>query len=232
MIDWLVDVHLKFKLVPETLYLTVNLIDRYLSMETVSKEKLQLVGVTCMLIASKYEEIYAPIVNDFVYITDNAYTKSEILRMERKIISTLNFDLQITSSFRFVERFAWVLEAEPLFLNLSKYFLELALLDYSMVATKPSLLAASALYLALKMAKVNTNWIEPLLENCNHPEADVRVCAKQLFLLFTKAKTSSLQAVRKKVSMPKFGEVAKIQVDSNNAQPKDNNTAAPTVQNE
>lgn len=46
-----------------------------------------------MLIASKYEEIYAPIVTDFVYITDNAYTKPEILRCERKIISTLNFDL-------------------------------------------------------------------------------------------------------------------------------------------
>lgn len=91
-----------------------------------------------------------------------------------------------------------------------------------MIATKPSLLAASSIYLALKMAKVNQNWIDPLLENCNQPEADIRVCAKQLFLLFTKAKTSSLQAVRKKFSMPKFGEVAKIQVDSsaNNAPPK------------
>lgn len=104
LIDWLVDVHLKFKLLPESLFLTINLIDRYLSRERVGKEKLQLVGVTCMLIASKYEEIYAPIVSDFVYITDNAYSKEEILRMERKIISTLNFDLQITSSLRFLER--------------------------------------------------------------------------------------------------------------------------------
>ena len=60
LIDWLVEVHLKFKLVPETLYLTVNLIDRYLEKVEVMREKLQLIGVTAMLIASKYEEIYAP----------------------------------------------------------------------------------------------------------------------------------------------------------------------------
>lgn len=70
LIDWLVEVHLKFKLVPETLYLTVNLIDRYLEKVEVMRDKLQLVGVTAMLIASKYEEIYAPEVQDFVYITD------------------------------------------------------------------------------------------------------------------------------------------------------------------
>lgn len=80
LIDWLVDVHLKFKLRPETLYLTVNIIDRYLARTIVSRGSLQLVGVTAMLIASKYEEIYSPIVKDFVYITDNAYTREEILK--------------------------------------------------------------------------------------------------------------------------------------------------------
>ena len=75
LVDWLIEVHLKFKLLPETLYLTVNLIDRYLEKQNVLRNKLQLVGVTAMLIASKYEEIYPPIVTDFVYITDNAYDK-------------------------------------------------------------------------------------------------------------------------------------------------------------
>ncbi len=87
--DWLIEVHLKFKLLPETLYLTVNLIDRFLSTTQVLRNKLQLVGVTAMLIASKYEEIYPPIVSDFVYITDNAYTREEILDMEEKILMAL-----------------------------------------------------------------------------------------------------------------------------------------------
>ena len=75
LVDWIIEVHLKFKLLPETLFLTVGLIDRFLEREQIKRSNLQLVGVTAMLIASKYEEIYAPEVRDFVYITDNAYTK-------------------------------------------------------------------------------------------------------------------------------------------------------------
>jgi hypothetical protein len=82
LIDWLIEVHLKFKLLPETLFLTINLIDRYLEKQVIPRTKLQLVGVTSMLISSKYEEIYAPEVRDFVYITDKAYSKEEILAME------------------------------------------------------------------------------------------------------------------------------------------------------
>lgn len=78
LIDWLVEVHLKFKLVPETLYLTINLIDRYLEREEVSRPKLQLVGVTSLLIASKYEEIYPPELRDLVYICDRAYTRQDV----------------------------------------------------------------------------------------------------------------------------------------------------------
>lgn len=78
LVDWLVEVHLKFKLVPETLYLTVNLIDRYLAKTEVSRPKLQLVGVTALLIASKYEEIYPPELRDLVYICDRAYSKLEV----------------------------------------------------------------------------------------------------------------------------------------------------------
>ena len=153
LIDWLVEVHLKFKLLPETLYLTVNLIDRYLGKEQVHRSHLQLIGVTAMLIACKYEEIYPPIVKDFVYITDNAYSKEEILEMERKMLCALDFDIQITSAYRFLERYAKVLKADTLIFNLSRYLLELALVSYKMVRYSNSNLAASALYLSLKMTK-------------------------------------------------------------------------------
>jgi hypothetical protein len=82
LVDWLVEVHLKFKLVPETLYLTINLIDRYLERKEVSRPKLQLVGVTSLLIASKYEEIYPPELRDLVYICDRAYTRQEVCRKQ------------------------------------------------------------------------------------------------------------------------------------------------------
>ncbi len=143
LIDWLVEVHLKFKLLPETLFLTVNLIDRYLSLENVNRGSLQLVGVTAMLIASKYEEIYAPIVRDFVYITDNAYTKEEILSMERKMLSTLDFDVHTTSPYLFVTRYGKVAQFDDLMLNLARFLIELTLVHYPMIKFKPSTLAAS-----------------------------------------------------------------------------------------
>lgn len=108
LIDWLVEVHLKFKLYPETLYLTVNLIDRFLEKEIVHRQHLQLVGVTSMLIASKYEEIYAPEVRDFVYITDKAYTKDEILKMEGRMLTKIEFNVTAPSSYRFLEQFCKV----------------------------------------------------------------------------------------------------------------------------
>lgn len=74
LIDWLIDVHLKFKLRPETLFLTTYLIDCYLSKIQIPRTELQLVGVTAMFIASKYEEIYSPEAKDFAFVTDNAYT--------------------------------------------------------------------------------------------------------------------------------------------------------------
>lgn len=108
LVDWIIEVHLKFKLLPETLFLTVGLIDRYLEKTQIMRTKLQLVAVSAMLIASKYEEIYAPEVRDFVFITDNAYTREEILTMEMSILTTLQFNITSPSAFRFLERFRQV----------------------------------------------------------------------------------------------------------------------------
>lgn len=62
LVDWLIDVHLQFNLLQETLYMTVALIDRYLQVcaGSVTTKQLQLVGVTAMFVASKYEEMYPP----------------------------------------------------------------------------------------------------------------------------------------------------------------------------
>jgi G2/mitotic-specific cyclin-B, other len=106
LIGWLVEVHLKFKLLPETLFLTVNLIDRYTQIKQVSKIEYQLLGITAMLVASKYEEIYPPEIRDFIYMTDKAYTKDQVLTMERDILYSLDFKITTPSIFRFLERFS------------------------------------------------------------------------------------------------------------------------------
>lgn len=191
LVDWLIEVHLKFKLIPETLYLTVNLIDRYLEREHVQRSKLQLVGVTAMLIASKYEEIYAPIVKDFVYITDNAYTKEEILAMERKMLAVLDFDIQTVSPLRFLERYDKVVGGDEFMFNMGKYLIELSLVQYRMNQFSPSEIAASALYLSMKMLK-RGHWNDRLIRHSHFQENDLRNCAKEHFKNLQDAQTSSL----------------------------------------
>jgi hypothetical protein len=148
LVDWIIEVHLKFKLLPETLFLTISLIDRYLERVQVKRNYLQLVGVTSMLVASKYEEIYAPEVKDFVYITDKAYTNEEIFEMEHSILSTLEFNVMIPSSYRFLERFTKIADATPKMVNLARYLIELPLIEQRMLKYSPSNLAASSVYLA------------------------------------------------------------------------------------
>ena len=151
LVDWLIEVHYKFKLLPETLFLTVNLIDRFLDREAIHRTKLQLIGVTAMLIASKYEEIYAPEVKDFVYITDRAYQKEEILRQESQMLMQLDFNVVSPSSYRFLERFSKISSLNLKQFNLARYLIELPLIEYRMLKYTPSILAASAVFLTLKI---------------------------------------------------------------------------------
>merc|ERR1719353_1439436 len=148
LVDWLVEVHLKFKLSSETLFLTVRLLDRYLAAKTVKRSKLQLIGVTCMLLAAKFEEIYAPEVRDFVNITDKAYSKAEILDTEVCILNALQFRIQTVSPYFFLCRFLQVMKYGKTHTFLAQYILELTLVDYRMLKYPPTHLASSAALLA------------------------------------------------------------------------------------
>ena len=128
--DWLVEVHRKFEMLPETLFLTINLTDRFLSTTQIKRSKLQLVGVTAMVIASKYEEIYPPVINDFVYFTDNAYKREEILQMEERMLHTLQYGIQTVSPYRFLERFFTLKNASQTEQNVALFMLEGCLIQY------------------------------------------------------------------------------------------------------
>ncbi|PKI42462.1 hypothetical protein CRG98_037135 [Punica granatum] len=107
LIDWLVEVSEEYQFVPETLFLSVNYIDRYLSGNPVNRQRLQLLGVTCMMIAAKYEEIYAPDVEEFCYISDGTYCKEEVLRMESHVLSYLKFEMTAPTANCFLRWFVW-----------------------------------------------------------------------------------------------------------------------------
>jgi hypothetical protein len=105
LVDWLVEVHCKFHLQQETLFLCVNIIDRFLERRAVMRTKLQLVGCTALLLAAKYEENCVPEVMDFVAIADCTYTKEEMLRMESIVLQALHFNITTPSPYRFLQRY-------------------------------------------------------------------------------------------------------------------------------
>ncbi|KAH9638012.1 hypothetical protein HF086_014873 [Spodoptera exigua] len=163
LIDWLVEVQRQFSLVLETFHLTVGIIDRYLqAVPNVQRNQLQLVGVTAMFIASKYEEIYAPDVGDFVYVTDHAYTKADVFQCEREIMSKLGFCLARPIPLSFLRRqvllsifstLKFVKAAHGTSKNhhLAKYLVDLSLVEYTMAHYRPSELAAAAICLSLHL---------------------------------------------------------------------------------
>ena len=124
LVDWIINVHLKFKLLEETLFLSIILIDRYLQNVQISRKNLQLVGVASLLISCKYEEIYLPTIKSFIYITDNAYEKEELLDMERNILSNLEYDISYPSLLRYMEMlFIKLNYINDIFLTNKMYFL-------------------------------------------------------------------------------------------------------------
>jgi G2/mitotic-specific cyclin 3/4 len=144
LMDWLVQVHGRFSLLPETLFLTVNYIDRFLSNKVVSIGKLQLVGATAILVASKYEEINCPSLQEIVYMVDRGYTMDEILKAERFMLSMLGFELGWPGPMSFLRRVSKADDYDLDTRTLAKYFLELTIMDERFVASPPSFLAAGA----------------------------------------------------------------------------------------
>ncbi|XP_066166321.1 cyclin-A1-4 isoform X1 [Oryza sativa Japonica Group] len=215
LIDWLVEVTEEYRLVPETLYLTVNYIDRYLSSKVINRRKMQLLGVACLLIASKYEEICPPQVEELCYISDNTYTKDEVLKMEASVLKYLKFEMTAPTTKCFLRRFLRAAqvchEAPVLHLEfLANYIAELSLLEYSLICYVPSLIAASSIFLAKFILKPTENpWNSTLSFYTQYKPSDLCNCAKGLHRLFLVGPGGNLRAVREKYSQHKYKFVAK-----------------------
>ncbi|KAL8929881.1 MAG: hypothetical protein Q9208_001025 [Pyrenodesmia sp. 3 TL-2023] len=148
LVDWLIEVHTRFHLLPETIFLAINIIDRFLSARVVELEKLQLVGITAMFIASKYEEVLSPHVQNFKHVADDGFSEEEILKAERFVLAALNYDLSYPNPMNFLRRISKADNYDIQTRTLGKYLLEISLLDHRFMKFPPSQVAAGAMYLA------------------------------------------------------------------------------------
>ncbi|KAE8690996.1 putative cyclin-B3-1 [Hibiscus syriacus] len=154
LINWLIEVHLKFDLMQETLYLMVNLLDQYLSEVQIKKNEMQLVGLTTLLLASKYEDFWHPRVKDLISISAEAYTSEQMLNMEKLVLKTLKFRLNVPTPYVFMLRFIKAAQSDTKLEHLAFYLIDLCLVEYEALKFKPSLLCASAIYVARDCAEM------------------------------------------------------------------------------
>lgn len=148
LVDWLIEVHTRFHLLPETLFLAINIIDRFLSEKVVQLDRVQLVGITAMFIASKYEEVMSPHVGNFKHVADNGFSESEILAAERFILQTLEYDLSYPNPMNFLRRISKADNYDIQTRTVAKYLLEISIVDRRFMSYRPSHISAAAMYLA------------------------------------------------------------------------------------
>ncbi|KAF8112664.1 hypothetical protein N665_0062s0017 [Sinapis alba] len=211
LIDWLIEVHDKFDLMNETLFLTVNLIDRFLSKKAVMRKKLQLVGLVALFLACKYEEVSVPLVEDLVLISDKAYTRSDVLDMEKTMLSTLQFNVSLPTQYPFLRRFLKAAQADKKCEVLASFLIELALVEYEMLRFPPSLVAATAVYTAQCTLDGFRKWNSTCEFHSHYSEHQLMECCRKMVSLHQRAATGKLTGVYRKYSTFKFGYIAKCE---------------------
>lgn len=180
VVDWLNEVSMKCMLRSDTVFLAVQLFDRFLHVRLVPRHKLQLIGATALLIASKFEETYSLPADDITALADGDFTKQSLLDMERLMLHCLKWNLTVPTSLLFLRRWGKAAYSDMPLHNLSKFIIELALSEYSVVRWPPSVQAASAVYLARRMSNVTPAWTATLAHYTRLSEEDVLPCAREM----------------------------------------------------
>ena len=213
LVDWLIDVHFKFGFTDETLFLTISIIDRYVSVSQISRSKYQLLGITALMIACKHEEIDLPKIDDFIYITDHAYAKNDVLKMEYDILNKLNFSFLYPSPIKFFEYLSINFNFDKKMHLMGKYLMESFLLNAKNFKFKPSVISCACAYIVMKFFKIK-NYYEAYnkkffnINKGEFSESHVKECAKEICFLIDNINKTNYKSCIKKYSNPEKEKVA------------------------
>ena len=196
VVNWIIEVHNRFKLLPDTLFLAVVIFDRYMSLvKSIEKKRLQLIGVTSLLLACKYEEIFSPEIRDFVCILDRAYEREDLMDEENQMMKLLKFEVTYPTSLKYFEVLRMQLGISDDYYNIGCLFLELVLLDSMFSKYSQAVIASSVCYMCLKFMGDNLdNFWKNVKVNCE----DVKNCVLDICFILDNVENSDYPAVVKK----------------------------------
>ncbi|KAK9937373.1 hypothetical protein M0R45_014168 [Rubus argutus] len=211
LVNWLIEVHFKFDLMQETLYLMITLLDQYLSQVPIKKNEMQLVGLTALLLASKYEDFWHPRVKELISISAESYTRDQVLGMERLILKKLKFRLNTPTPYVFMLRFLKAAQSDSKLEHLAFYLIELCLVEYEPIMVKPSLLCAAAIYVARCTLHITPAWTPLLCKHARYQVSQIRDCAEMILRFQKAAGVGKLKVTYEKYMRSDLSRVAAIE---------------------
>ena len=218
LIDWLIDLNIRFGYKEETIYQAVWIIDAYLSKEKVSRNNLQLLGITALLISCKENEIYFPPLEQCAFLTDRAYKKEELLQFENKIMRVLEFNILVPASCNFYNILSKAYNFDKKQYLFGKYILDSCLVDYNLTKYKASVIAVACIYIVMKYFGMN-NYKELYTKGIikdNNPKKIIKDAAKDICVWVKCLHSSNLQVLKNKYSLPEYLNVAQLCEIKNN----------------
>ncbi|KAL9647060.1 hypothetical protein ABK040_016534 [Willaertia magna] len=192
MINLLIQIHHRGRFQNESLYLTVNIMDRFLSVhKDVSVGKLCLVAIASLFIATKYEDLRYLSAKDALKVCGDKYTKDELLRMERLILQSLDFNLTIASIHAFLRRYLKCGQCDSYQINIAMYLAEISLLELSMLKYTPSEVACACVYLSKLFFKAD-KWSTVLQYYSGKTQEEIMPCVKELYSILKTYSTPTI----------------------------------------
>ena len=228
LIDWIIDVHLKFNFKQETLYITIFIIDAYLSMKRIERSNFQLLGVTALFIACKQNEIFFRKINEYAFITDNAYKEEDIKNMENKILDALDFNILFPSPLTFYEILCnkTNINKDKKKYNFGEFLMESFYLDENSLKYSHSTIACSVGYIVMKYFKMENykecynskifnikpieEFINKYSKSNNYHIYIIKECAKDICFFMNELSKGNLKSTIKKYSIEKYENVTNL----------------------
>lgn len=206
LVDWLVEIQESFQLAHETLYLAVTMTDLYMARREVSRDEMQLVGATAVLLASKFYERWPPYTDDLVFVCDEAYSREQFLETEMKLIQALDFDINLPVSYLFLRRYSKVMNFTMPQLTLARYVLELSLMEYKFIDVPASKMASATFLWSL--LHFDMDWNTSLSYHTSYQKKELLEIVEQLNIVVQKAPKRKLKTIYDKYSHENFFKVA------------------------
>lgn len=210
LVDWLIEVVDVFEMCLRTAFLAVNYTDRYLDIVMVKKTQFQLLGATCLHVASKCEDVSYIGVEDLAMCADNVYTSVEVLEMEEKLLNTLNFTLSVPTALDFLNIYERMIPPiQKKTSMLAHYLLELALQEYQFLKFLPSVVAACCLSMAMYTID-GFPMTKELVDACQYEWPNLKECMGELQTLYSNSPSNNLAVIKKRYSKAERCQVANV----------------------